>query len=75
MVSQISATCTPASIDTDIATLGSALAALHDLARALPAGVTVPLAQHAEFTHMVDTVDGLFESLATMLEMAEAEPV
>jgi hypothetical protein len=74
MISQTYVACTPASIDADIATLGSALAALHDLARALPAGVTVPLDRHAEFIHMADTLDCLFERLAMTLEAAEIEP-
>jgi hypothetical protein len=57
-----------ATLDNEIANLGNNLAALQDMARSLPAGVTIPFDRRAEFCQMVALVDYLFERLAAMLE-------
>jgi hypothetical protein len=68
------APCDLATIDAEIATLGNNLAALQDMARSLPIGVTVPIDKRAEFCQMVALVDYLFERLAVMLESTGVEP-
>ncbi len=61
-------------LDAEIAALGADLAALQDMARAFPVGVTIPLDQHAEFCQMAELVDYRFERTATMLESVGIEP-
>ncbi len=64
--------CAILGFEADIAALGDALAALHALARSLPADVTVPLERREEFARLADTVDALFEQLALATAMTPA---
>ncbi len=58
-----------AAIDHDIKILANDMAALHDLARSFPVGVTLPLDKRAAFDalydHVAAQVDRLSSALAT----------
>ena len=69
MVSQLQTNS--ATIDADIAALGASLAALQDIARSLPDGVTVPLDRRAEFASLEASVNRQFDRLS--YEMAAIE--
>jgi len=63
-----------ATIDAEIATLGNTLATLQDMARSMPAGVTIPLDRRTEFCRMAALVDNQFERAAALMESAGIAP-
>ncbi len=63
-----------ASLDADIASLGENLAALQNLARSLPAGVTFPTDKRAEFCRQADLVEYQFERLTARCELSGIAP-
>jgi len=64
------ATNTPA-LEHDIAALAGNLNALHDMARSLPAGVTIPLDKRAAFADLDAKVNYDFDRLSYALAAVE----
>ncbi len=70
MLSQTQPTCNQTAINADIDALAHSLAALHDMARSFPVGITLPVEKRAEFDTLFDTVTAQFEHVACSLEAA-----
>jgi hypothetical protein len=62
----------PANLEAGIVTLSANLAALQDMARGLPAGVTVPLDKRAAFAELDARVNRDFDRLSYALAAVES---